>query len=444
MLYIIDIITCSLLKWRAPSLPGANIYVKDGVAFVMGTITGFLRLSGIGLSVKLLIRSFKASTNLLCYGLKFCMPFRILLAVNPLAFLLQHRDATSDEMDCAFALVSFISKGFKNGLSEADLILLMKQSFDYDVTHEGIVYIANLGIQFNMIHVADVPLQLLPSLNAAQDPNDVVAVSNSVGQFIADHAIMFVIGFTLTCVAIIVYIYRSRAKPPSESIKDGGTKPETGEQPISNITNTSTSMVKYIVTLYASWLLFIRSFFINEKPWLIPLMVVIFHLNVYLEIFPFFDMVRIAQFFLWLGIYCIAIDNLGSIISTYALSGTSNLFDNVIPFLTKERGNFVESFYKNSGYAALIMGKTAMTATGRASLIIGVLSGAGYLLNAQLDRNHQAAQNTQNHDRQDKRDQRQRDFTSREAQRQRDWQDRKDKQKAYESSWNPFKRPPKP
>jgi hypothetical protein len=429
MPYIIDVIISKVVKSRATSLAGADISVKDGAAF----ITGFIRCSGLALSsVKLLLISIKGYTNLLRYGLKSSS---YLLAVNPLAFLLQQRGASPDEMDIVFTLVGFINTGFTNGLSEADIIFGMKQSFDYDVTHEGVQYLVNIGLQFNMINVHYVPSALVGSLNVQQN-NDVTEVSDHVGQFIVDHAIIFIIGFTLTCVAVIVYLLRRPGKPSPEI-------PST-EKALTEPASTTKYIVKYIVTLYASWLLFIRSFFINEKPWLIPLLVVMFHLNLYLKIFPFFDMVRIAQFFLWLGIYCIAIDNLGSIISAYALSGTPNLFDDVIPFLTKERGNFIGNFYQNSGYAALIIGKTAMTGAGRASLIIGVVSGAGYLINAQLDRNHHTAQNAQNREAASREAQRQRDFTSQEAQRQRDWQDRKDQQKAYESSWNPFKKPPKP
>lgn len=250
--YILDVITGVLLKRRATSLPGANISVKEGVAFVISIILGFCRSSGIELSLKLLIISIKAYTNLLRYGLKSCISFRILLVVNLLGFLLERRGAYKDEMNTVFTLVGFLNTGFKNGLSEPQMILEMKQSFDYDVTHEGVHY---LGIQFNMINPRDVLFQLLASLNVpdtVQKNNDVIAVSDYVGQFIADHAIMLVIGLTLTCVAILMYIFRPRPKSPSEVLKDTAectTAFESGEKPVSNVTST----VKYIVILFTPY-----------------------------------------------------------------------------------------------------------------------------------------------------------------------------------------------
>jgi hypothetical protein len=202
------------------------------------------------------------------------------------------------------------------------------------------------------------------------------------------------------------------------------------------------SLLKYIITIYSSWILFVRSFFIKEHPRFIPLLLIIGHLNLYFNIIPSYDIKALTYWFLWLGIYCIGIDTLGSIISSHALQGTSSLFDQVIPFLTQERKSYFVNYYLHAGITALIIGKTPMTSTGRAALGVGVISGIGYLINAHLDRQHQGAQNARQREWQGNQAQQQREWQEHEAQRQRDWEDARDRQKAYESSWNPFRKPP--
>lgn len=181
----------------------------------------------------------------------------------------------------------------------------------------------------------------------------------------------------------------------------------------------------------------------SVRPWMIPVLIIITHVNYYTKVFPSYDITFITNFFLWLGIYCIGVDNIGSLISTYALSTTANLFDQVVPFLTDRCNNTLTDFYKSSGMAALIIGRTAMTATGRAALGVGIISSTGYLINAHLERTHKAAENVKNRAAASEEARRQREFASHESQKQRDWQDKKDSQRSYESSWNPFKKPPK-
>ena len=244
----------------------------------------------------------------------------------------------------------------------------------------------------------------------------------------------------------VYYVYKKNSKKtPPEDVGGGvpvsSTTPKatqgypSSQKNIVKITFVLSLGFKYLITVYASWILFVRSFFLKETPYFIPIMALLAHANLYVKVLPQYGITSITFLFLWMGVYLIAIDSLGSLISSYALSGTTNLFDQVIPFLTKERSSMIEIFYKSAGYSAILIGKTAMTATGRASLIIGGGTGIGYLINAHLERRHKSFENEKTREATSREAQKQRDWASKEAQKQRDWQD-------YNSSWNPFKKPP--
>ena len=145
---------------------------------------------------------------------------------------------------------------------------------------------------------------------------------------------------------------------------------------------------------------------------MIPSLIVLSHLNLYLRLVPSFDFLKITFSFLWLGIYMMAIDHVGSLISTYALKRTPGLFDDIVPFFGRNKNNVVTDFYTSAGIMALTVGKTAITSTGRAAIFVGLISGAGLLVNAHFKRQFQAEQNTLN-----------RAHQSSEAQKHRDWKD---------------------
>lgn len=467
MSILFDQIRNMLGQLRRVVLVGEWISVKAGVDFFTG--------------IRLFRHGIKHYMNLLWYGIKCRLTTKrvgfisTLYAINPLIFLLEKRPPTDDERDCLIQLVGFIETGFKNGMSEQEIIYLAKQISNYDLTHDALLYIVSIGAHYNIIDLQYIPLNLLPveepltvtgqlsslgTMENSGSADDVVEVSPGLYQFIVDHSVMLLTGLALTCIGILLYIFRPR--PPSSSEPSEETVPNAGETVGQTAGQTAVqttrvefrAALKYLITLYASWILFIRSLFIKERPWIIPVLIIIAHANLYSKIFPSYEITSITNFFLWLGIYCISIDNIGSLISTYALSSTSNLFDQVVPFLTDRRNNTFTDFYKSSGMAALIIGKTAMTATGRAALGVGIISGTGYLINAHLERTHKAAENVKNRaaaseearrqrEAASEEARRQREFASNESQKQRDWQDKKDSQRSYESSWNPFKKPPK-
>jgi hypothetical protein len=450
--------------------------VKDGVAFVMTRI-------GV--------------ISIIAFVTRVNMARISVMAVHPLLFLTEQRNPNLHELNEMWTILGFIQGGFQDHRSVAEILHLINRTLaykhQYELTRDDLIYIINFGIKHHQLNVNTIPQELVPDLDfssiqdasedvppstkhgsnsgsdSGSDSDGSMEVSTDIYQFFIDHSVKLVIAFGIICIGVLLYIFKSRG--PSNPGKDVTNDP--AKDPAKGTTNSS--VVKYIVTVYASWILFIRSFFIKEHPWLIPLLLLLAHMNLYYQIWPIFDLTFIMRFFLWLGMYCLAIDSLGSLISTYALSGTSNLFDQVLPLLTKKHSNIILEYYCSISVTALIIGKTAMTATGRAALGVGLISGAGYLINAQLDRQHQAEQNKQARDftaqeaqrqrdstaqeaqrqrdyttqqAQKQRDsiaqeaQRQRDFATQEAQKQREWQDQKDRQQAYESSWYPFKKKP--
>ena len=332
--------------------------------------------------------------------LLLCMSFADICA------LLRTHTSIEDVQDAAQTF-------FKTSLSQADILQAYQQ-----------------GLDAGLISTGEVPY--ISTINGIVNS---VTTSNSVTTYI-------VFGITIVVVACAIgYIIYKLTRPPT---------PENSVSHPNRFLALQTPFsfsLKYLLTIYASWILFVRSFFLIERPWIIPVLILLAHANLYLKILPDYDIISVTHFFLWFGIYCIGIDSLGSMISSYALSNTPNLLDQLLPFLNEKPKNILTDYYRCSGITALIIGKTAMSSTGRAAIVVGVISGGGYLINAHLQRQHDAVENAKNRDataREAQRNrkaaaneaQKQREFASREAQKQRDWQDNKERQTAYKKSWN--------
>lgn len=150
------------------------------------------------------------------------------------------------------------------------------------------------------------------------------------------------------------------------------------------------------------FVLYIRSFFIKDRTHLFlmffaPFTSAIFILlsNIYPDIFTIFSA---CYFYLWLGIQLMLYDTLGSHISFHALNDIDPVFSVTTLIVLKNHRNFIIRHISYSVFKSLVIGKTAMSATGRASLIVGTTTGGAWLYNSYRDRqamDHRAAADRQ-------------------------------------------------
>jgi hypothetical protein len=145
------------------------------------------------------------------------------------------------------------------------------------------------------------------------------------------------------------------------------------------------------IYLYMLFIFTIRSFFLKERPGIFYFigLITIINLTYKNVFFPFITFGSYVLFHLIFGLYLINLDRLGYVFSdvliNYSNTPFSLGFTALQNKLKQNRFSLVRyvSFRSNLG---VIFGKTPMSSTGRASLVICVVSGAGYMLNAHLDR----------------------------------------------------------
>ena len=109
-----------------------------------------------------------------------------------------------------------------------------------------------------------------------------------------------------------------------------------------------------------------------------------------------------------------------------------------LSFLYNSNNRAIISHYKAGGITALFIGRGAMTPTGRAAIMAGVITVGGVLANTVLDHNLQSERQAQAQEQayQSQEKQKDREYQSQEKQKDQEYQ-------AYRQSWNPFKKPPK-
>jgi hypothetical protein len=194
--------------------------------------------------------------------------------------------------------------------------------------------------------------------------------------------------------------------------------------------------LKLFITYYISFLLFIRSFFLRERPYIIPLLIGIITSNTFYQFLPFITTMATPIYtFSIIGIYLIGVDSICSVLSKLILENVSGIWDEVYAFLTSSSHSTFINYYKSAGLMGLIIGKTPMTATGRAALGAAIIGGTFLITNTLILGHQQAAEGQRNRDFQAAESQRHRDFQNRQYQKDQEW-------KSYNASWNPFKKPP--
>ena len=179
-----------------------------------------------------------------------------------------------------------------------------------------------------------------------------------------------------------------------------------------------------LICYYSSWILFLRSFFLKERPGFIIFISMIYPAFTFVVptdvTFDAFIQMRIL---LIIGVYLISVDTIGSYISEIILNKK-------YPYLNDFFQNR-ENYYISAGWSAIIIGKTPMTPTGRAAIAAGIISGGAFLYNGYLQRTHDASQAAQ-----------QRAHEASQAARQRAFQNFLESRKSYDSSF--FKKGERP
>lgn len=140
-----------------------------------------------------------------------------------------------------------------------------------------------------------------------------------------------------------------------------------------------------IAKVYICSVLYLRSFFVKENPdFLYILVLCLFFLRLlFPESITFF-----TAFFFWVyvGITLIFYDLLGSTLSSYILDNPqSALATSILTGQLKYNNILIRHVWKKV-FVGMVIGKTPMTATGRAALIAGAMTGACWLVNSELDR----------------------------------------------------------
>ena len=145
-------------------------------------------------------------------------------------------------------------------------------------------------------------------------------------------------------------------------------------------------LTETIICYYSSYILFVRSFFLKERPKFIVVINLMYPLYTFLiptnVAFDAFIQMRIL---LIIGLYLISIDSLAGYISKIIVSQDH-------PYLNHFFNNRDHNAYLSAGWSAIIIGKTPMTATGRAAIAAGFVSGGVFLYNGYLQRTHETSQ----------------------------------------------------
>lgn len=138
------------------------------------------------------------------------------------------------------------------------------------------------------------------------------------------------------------------------------------------------------------WILYVRSFFIKDRTYFVvfyflPFMTTLFIFLTY--IFPdIFTGFSAFYFHMYLGSQFIIYDEIGSRISHNFINTPDSIFShqNLQHFLNHR--NVVVRHISFTAISNIIIGKTAMTATGRATLVVGAFTGSAWLYNNYRDR----------------------------------------------------------
>lgn len=145
-----------------------------------------------------------------------------------------------------------------------------------------------------------------------------------------------------------------------------------------------------IIRILFICILYMRSFFLKDRTsyflaLFVPVITLVFICltNKYPGTFTAFSA---TYFFVWLGIQLMLYDNIGSKISFHCLSEADPILSITALIIFSKKKNKLVRHVSIAALKSIIIGKTPMTATGRASLVAGFFTGGAWLYNSYLDR----------------------------------------------------------
>jgi hypothetical protein len=136
-----------------------------------------------------------------------------------------------------------------------------------------------------------------------------------------------------------------------------------------------------------------RSFFKKEQPWLIYVIGILFFINIIYKVFP---ILSVSVCLVLQGFYLISLDLYGELFASLIVHDSTSAFSmGYMVFLTKHKSSQYTIIKRTMIRAAmgLIVGKTALTATGRATVIVGGMTAASLMVDHALERRHQSFEN---------------------------------------------------
>lgn len=149
-------------------------------------------------------------------------------------------------------------------------------------------------------------------------------------------------------------------------------------------------IIRELLTIYSIYILIIRSVFIYYP---ISYLAVGVHTSILIIqfILGFFGLMYLTPFiYFWVGLNLISIDHIGSLISEYVDNYPTTFLATFL--LSPKRLNSNKQFIRFISLrtvGSLLVGKVPMTALGRSTLLAGVLSGTGFLINSHFQRSHE-------------------------------------------------------
>jgi flagellar biosynthesis GTPase FlhF len=144
------------------------------------------------------------------------------------------------------------------------------------------------------------------------------------------------------------------------------------------------AIIRFLIAAVILWVGFVRSFFITERSNLICVRVglpIIGLINYLLaQINPeHFTIFTASIVYYYIGLQLITYDNFGALFAHFIAEKDHPISLLMTPLLCKPQSNMVKRYITWRATIGLITGKSAMTSTGRATLIVGVMTGTTFI-----------------------------------------------------------------
>jgi hypothetical protein len=161
--------------------------------------------------------------------------------------------------------------------------------------------------------------------------------------------------------------------------------------------------IYHIIYYYISFIFILRNYFQKDRVWIMYTIGVLFFINFFLckyDYYYHFTQQEIIIGLLLTGVNLLSWDNLGDVFSSIMLRTPASEFTvGLKSFLlvnSQHRFVIIRKISRLASLGSLILGKTTLTSTARATIAIGLTSTAALAGNAYLDRKHDAVQQESN------------------------------------------------